>query len=92
MMNNLSFICNNVKGILAISKQIKIFEYLKNFVSLQMVSFFFKKHTSMLQMKSYGWVNLKGSYFSVMVEPTHVMLPLVLLLQIGFKYFEHKTC
>ena len=29
-MNNLSFISNNVKGIQAISKRIKIFEYLKH--------------------------------------------------------------
>ena len=32
-MNNLSFISNNVKGIQAISKRIKIFEYLKQYVT-----------------------------------------------------------
>ena len=32
-MNNLSFISNNVKGLQAISKRIKIFEYLKNYVT-----------------------------------------------------------
>ena len=32
-MNNLSFISNNVKVLHAISKGIKIFEYLKNYVT-----------------------------------------------------------
>ena len=32
-MNNLSVIFNNVKGIQVISKWIKIFEYLKNYVT-----------------------------------------------------------
>ena len=32
-MNNLTFISNNLKGIQTISKRIKIFEYLKNYVT-----------------------------------------------------------
>ena len=44
-MNNLSFISNNVMGIQATSKRIKIFEYQKNYVTSN-VSFFFKKHSS----------------------------------------------
>ena len=77
MMNNLSFISNNVKGIQAISKWIKIFEYLK-ITSLQMVSFFFKKHTLPSKMKKYGVTNSKGSYFFLMVKAAHVVLLLVL--------------
>ena len=32
-MNNLSFISSNIKGVQAISRRIKIFEYLKNYVT-----------------------------------------------------------
>ena len=93
MMSNLSFISNNVKGIHAILKPIKIFEYLKKITPLQMVSFFFKKHTLQSKMKKYGVTNLKGSYFSLFVPtkpmetpkelvlPTPLVLPLVLWVQ-----------
>ena len=81
MMNNISFISNNFKGIQAILKRIKIFEYLKNYVTSLLLSFFFKKHTLPSKMKKYGETNLKGSYFSFMGKPTPVVLPLVLWVQ-----------
>ena len=46
MMNNLSFISNNVKGIQAISKRIKIFEYLKNCVTSNGSIFLQERHSS----------------------------------------------
>ena len=42
-MNNLSFISNNVKGLQATSKRIKIFEYLKNYVTS--IGFIFLQET-----------------------------------------------
>ena len=61
-MKNLSFTSYNVKGLQVISKRIKVFEYLK-ITSLQIVSFFFKKNTLPLKMRSYGMMNSKDSYF-----------------------------
>ena len=72
-MNNLCFISNSVKGLQAISKRKKI-------TSLQMVSFFFKKHNLPLEMRRYGMMNLEDSY-SLMVKPILVVLLLVLLVQ-----------
>ena len=46
MMNNLSFISNNGKGIQAVSKQIKIFEYLKNYVTSNGFIFLQETHSS----------------------------------------------
>ena len=46
MMNNLSFIFNNVKGIQVISKPIKIFEYLKNYVTSNGFIFLQEAHSS----------------------------------------------
>ena len=46
--------------------------------SLQMVSFFSKKNTLPLKMRSYGLMNSKDSYFSLMVKPPLVVLLLVL--------------
>ena len=45
-MNNLSFISNNVKGLQAISKRIKIFEYLKNYVTSNGFIFLQEIHSS----------------------------------------------
>ena len=45
-MNNLSFISNNAKGIQAVSKQIKIFEYLKNYVTSSGFIFLQETHSS----------------------------------------------
>ena len=45
-MNNLSFISNNVKGLQAISKRIKIFEYLKNYVTSNGFIFLQETHSS----------------------------------------------
>ena len=45
-MNNLSFISNNVKGIQAISKRIKIFEYLKDYVTSNRFIFLQETHSS----------------------------------------------
>ena len=50
-MNNLSFISNNVKGLQAISKQIKIFEYLKNCVTSNGVIFLQETHSSVKDEK-----------------------------------------
>ena len=44
-----------------------------------MASFFFKKHTLPLKIKKYGIMNLKVSYFSLMVKLT------LLVLAIGFQ-------
>ena len=46
--------------------------------SLQMVSFFSKKNTLPLKIRSYGLMNSKDSYFSLMVKPPLVVLLLVL--------------
>ena len=45
-MNNLSFISNNVKGLQAISKRIKIFENLKNYVTSNGFTFLQETHSS----------------------------------------------
>ena len=76
MMNNLSFICNNVKGIQAISKRIKIFEYTKIYVISN--SFIFPQETHPpSKMKRYGVANSKGSYFLIMVKPTPIVIGFV---------------
>ena len=62
-MNNLSFISNNVKEIQAILKWIKLFEYLKNYVTSNGF-FLFKKYAIPLKMKKYGVKNLKVSFLS----------------------------
>ena len=51
MMNNWSFISNNVKGIQAISKGIKIFEYLKNYVTSNGFIFLQETHSSVKDEK-----------------------------------------
>ena len=50
-MNNLSFISNNVKGLQAISKRIKIFEYLKNYVISDSFIFLQETHSSVKDEK-----------------------------------------
>ena len=50
-MNNLSFISNNVKGLQAISKRIKIFEYLKNYVTSNGFIFLQEPHSSVKDEK-----------------------------------------
>ena len=80
MMNNLSFISNNVKGFQAISKRIKIFEYLKNYVSSNGFIFLQETHSSVKDEKVWS-DNSKGSYFSLMVKPTAVVLLLALWVQ-----------
>ena len=60
MMNNLSSISNNVKGIQAISKQLKIFEYLKNYITSHCFIFLQETHSS----NKDGVTNSKGSYFN----------------------------
>ena len=50
-MNNLSFISNNVKGLQAISKRIKIFEYLKNYVTSNGFIFLQETHSSVKDEK-----------------------------------------
>ena len=45
-MNNLSFISNNVKGLQVISKRVKIFDYLKNYVTSNGVIFLQETHPS----------------------------------------------
>ena len=50
-MNNLTFISNNVKGIQTISKRIKIFEYLKNYVTTNSLIFLQGIHSSVKDQK-----------------------------------------
>ena len=88
-MNHLNFISNNVIGLQAISKRIKIFEYLKNYVTSN--GFVFLQETTLpLKMRRYGMMNSENSYFSLMVKPALVVLLLVLWVQ-RFKHFKHKT-
>ena len=51
MMNNLDFISNNVKGLRAISKRIKIFEYLENYVTSNGFIFLEETHSSVKDEK-----------------------------------------
>ena len=66
-MKNLGSISNNAKELQAISKRIKMLEYLKNYVTSN--GFIFLQHTLPLKMKRYGMMNLEDSYFSLMVKP-----------------------
>ena len=50
-MNNVSFISSNVKGLQAISKRIKIFEYLKNYVTSNGFIFLQETHSSVKDEK-----------------------------------------
>ena len=50
-MTNISFISNNVKGIQAILKRIKIFKYLKNYVPSNGFIFLQEKHSSVKDEK-----------------------------------------
>ena len=50
-MNNLSFISINVKGLQAVSKRIKIFEYLKNYVTSNGFIFLQEPHSSVKDEK-----------------------------------------
>ena len=64
-MNNLNFISNNVKGLQAISKRIKIFEYLTNYVTTNGFIFLQETHSSVDEFKgqlffSYGKTNFCG--------------------------------
>ena len=62
MMNNLSFISNNVKGLQAISKRIKIFEYLKNYVTSNGFIFLQETHSSVKDEKL--WIDeFEGQLF-----------------------------
>ena len=54
MTNNLSFISNNVKGIQAISKWVKIVEYLKNYVTSNDFIFLQETHSSVKDEKVWG--------------------------------------
>ena len=58
-MNNLSFISNNVKGLQAISKGIKILEYLKNYVISNGFTFLQEAHSSIKDEKIWN-DELKG--------------------------------
>ena len=51
MMNNLSFISNNAKGLQAISKRIKISEYLKDYVTSNGFIFLQETHSSVIDEK-----------------------------------------
>ena len=50
-MNNLDFISNNVKGLRAISKRIKILEYLENYVTSNGFIFLEETHPSVKDEK-----------------------------------------
>ena len=61
-MNNLSFISNNVKGLQAISKRVKIFEYLKNYVTSNGFIFLQETHSSVKDEKL--WIDeFEGQLF-----------------------------
>ena len=61
-MNKLSFISNNVKGLKAISKRIKIFEYLKNNVTSNGFIFLQETHSSIKDEKL--WIDeFEGQLF-----------------------------
>ena len=62
MMNNLNFISNNVKGLQAISKQIKIIEYLKNYVTSNGFIFLQETHSSVKDEKTWN-DEFKGQLF-----------------------------
>ena len=64
--NNM-FYFKHVKGLQAISKRIKIFEYLRNYIISNGFIFLQKTHPP-LKMRRYGMMNLEGSYFSLMVK------------------------
>ena len=51
MMNNLSFISSNLKGIQAILKRIKIFDYFKNYVTSNGFIFLQETHSSIKDEK-----------------------------------------
>ena len=62
MMNNLSLISNNVKGFEAISKRIKIFDYLKNYVTSNGFIFLQETHSSVKDEKL--WIDeFEGQLF-----------------------------
>ena len=79
-MNNLSFISNNVKCIQAVSKRIKIFEYLKNYVTSNGFIFFQETHSPIKDEKVWS-DEVKGQLFFLMVKPTLAVLLLVLWVQ-----------
>ena len=61
-MNNLNFISNNVKGLQAISKRIKIFEYLTNYVTTNGFIFLQETHSSVKGVKIWN-DEFKGQLF-----------------------------
>ena len=61
----LNFFSNNVKGLQNSTKHIKIFEYLKNKVTTD-VLFFYEKLIQIKISKKGGLTNLKGNFFSHM--------------------------
>ena len=62
MLNNLSFISNNVKGIQAVSKRIKIFEYLKIYVTSNSFIFLQETHSSVKDEKVWS-DKFEGQFF-----------------------------
>ena len=61
-MNNLSFISNNARGIQAISKRIKMFEYLKNYATSNGFIFLQEIHSSVKDEKIWN-DELEGQLF-----------------------------
>ena len=78
-MSNLSFISNNIKGIQAISKRIKIFECLKDYVTSNSFIFLQETHSSVKGEKVWS-DEIEGQLFFPIVKPTSVVLLLVLLV------------
>ena len=72
--NKLCFISNNVKGIQANDKRIKLFEYLRN-TSYLMALFSCKRHIPPKTMKNSGKMNLKDNSFFLMEKVIPVVLP-----------------
>ena len=63
-MNNLSFISNNIKRLQAISKRIKIFKYLKNYVTSNGFIFFQETHSSVKDEKIWNYEFGRQLFFS----------------------------
>ena len=60
--SDFNFLSNNFKGLESCKKELKLFQYFKNKISLK-VSCFYKKHILRKSRKKYGVMNLMVTYF-----------------------------
>ena len=88
-MNNLSFISNNIKGLQAISKQIKIFKYLKNYVTSN--GFFFLQETHSLVKDEKIWNDeFEEQLFFSLGKINSCGVAIGFVSTKTFKHFKHK--